>query len=322
MPTYEIFVDEAWTQGAASPAELKRYWCFYGGIFGTSSDVDRLDTQLRRVFAKFGVKKDEAKWSSLGPDNRQFYQELVDCLFDAIERGEVAFRQMFYDRAYVRIPSNSSEDAASPLDVQYKLCYQFLKHAFGLKFLPRSPHGQRNEILVRLDNHSSQKHQDRLAQFAQDLPRILDRPDLDVRLTYHRSSQVPRIQICDLMIGAAGSYGNKMHEKREPKQRGMKPKQRIRHDFAKYIYNRLRAIDAAQRGSKAFNWFETTGRGSDWSSLLRHKVRIWKFKPQHYQTDAGWHNDHLDKYGNYQGERLLPVATIPYFDEPAFTDED
>ncbi len=288
---------------------------------GTSPDVDRLDTQLRQIRSKHGVK-DEAKWSSLGPQNQAFYQELVNCLFSAISRGEIAFRQMFYDRAFVRVSSDPSEDAASPLDVQYKLCYQFLKHAFGLRFLPAAPHGQKNEVLVRLDNHSSQKHQDRLADFAQDLPRILDRPDLEVRLTYHRSSQVPRIQLCDLLIGAAGSYGNKMHDKRAPKQRGMKPKQRVRHDFAKYIYSQLRAIDASQRGSRAFNWFETTGRDMNWSSLLTHQVRIWKFKPQRYQIDAGWQNDHLDKFGNYQGPDLQPEMTVPSHEEVAFADED
>lgn len=319
MPTYEIFVDEAWTHGG----DVRRYWCFYGGIFGTSQDLDRLDQKLRATLKKYGVKKEEVKWSSLSAHNVKLYREFADCLLDAVERGEVRFRQMFYDRAFVRLASNPLENQASPLDVQFKLCYQFLKHAFGLKFLPPAPAGQKNEVLVRLDTHSSQPHKDRLVQFAQDLPRMLGRADLELRLTFHRSSQVPRIQVVDLLIGAAGSYGNQMHDLRKDGRRGMTDKQKVRKEFAKeVIYNRLRAIDAGQRKTRAFNWFETTGKDLDWANLLHHNVRIWKFKPQRYQIDQGWQNDHLDKQGNYQGPQLKPVpVSAPPDEAPAFTDE-
>src|SRR5690348_13096914 len=35
---------------------------------------------------------------------------------------------------------------------------QFLKHAFGLRYLPPAPAGQAHRILIRLDDHSSQRH--------------------------------------------------------------------------------------------------------------------------------------------------------------------
>jgi hypothetical protein len=116
------------------------------------------------------------------------------------------------------------------------------------------------------------------------------------------------------MIGAAGSHGNKMHLRREPGQRGMKPRQKVRHEMATYIYNKLRDLDRAERGSGAFNWFETTGRDGTLDTMLTHKLRIWKFKPARYHIDKGWQNDHLDKQGRYQGPEIFEPP--PAWDPP------
>ena len=84
----------------------------------------------------------------------------------------------------------------------------------------------------------------------------------------------------------------------------MTPKQKAREDLSKHIYDRLRAIDASDRGSLVFHWFESTGKDGDRTNLLNHKVRIWKFKPKMYQVDSGWQNDNLDKHGQYVGRQL------------------
>jgi hypothetical protein len=295
---FEIYADEAWTHNS-SP--LRRYWCFYGGAFGSESDLGRLDTNLRKVKNGNGHTA-EIKWSRLTPGNLKCYTEYVDCLLDAVDAGEVKFRQMFHDRAFVRVPE-PGEAPATDLDVQFKLCYQFLKHSFGLRYLAQDTV---SDVLVRLDTHSSQKHKEALVSFAAGIPRVLARSDFQVRTTFHDSAQMPLIQACDLMIGAAGSYGNNMHKIREPGVRGMTEKQRSRLALCKHIRDRLRAIDAADRGSKAFNWHESTGMSGDRANMLRHKFRVWKFIPRKYQIDKGWQNDHLDGQGQYVGPMLDP----------------
>ncbi|MFQ5957810.1 MAG: hypothetical protein ACE5LF_00425 [Alphaproteobacteria bacterium] len=207
---------------------------------------------------------------------------------------------MFLDRSYVRVPRHGDPEE-SELTGQFKLYYQFLKHAFGLRYLPLAPDGGRTHVLIRLDAHTSQQHTSRLETFATELPRILERPDLSIQVTFHNSKRVPRLQICDLLMGAAGSYGNKMHKKRLPGRRGMTRKQRLRLAMCNQIYNGLRSIDAEDRGTRAFNWFETTGRDGSWENLFNHKVRIWKFVPHRHVRDRGWQNDNLDTQGNYQG---------------------
>jgi hypothetical protein len=101
---------------------------------------------------------------------------------------------MFCDRSLVRVPS-PGEAAVTDLDVQFKLCYQFLKHSFGLEYLDETV---TNDVLARLDTHSSQKHKANLAKFATELPRVLRHPSLTVRVTFEQSEKVPRIQVCDL----------------------------------------------------------------------------------------------------------------------------
>ena len=294
-----IYADEAWTHQSKP---LRRYWCFYGGMFGTEGDLGRLDVALRRCLADRGVNG-EVKWARVAPHNVAKYRAFTDCLFDDIERGRVRWRQMFCDRAYVRVPS-PNEAPVTDLDVQFKLCYQFLKHSFGLEYLEAAVS---HEVLVRLDTHSSQNHKQGLIKFAEDLPRVLQRPRLRVRVTFDNSENVPRIQVCDLLIGAAGSYGNCMHKMRDGGRRGMSDKQKARLELCEHVYKRLRAIDASARGSRAFNWFESTGRDGDRSNMLAHPLRIWKFKPMPHLVDAGWHRDHLGPAGEDMGPDLRPA---------------
>ncbi|MCV5824645.1 hypothetical protein OFN33_29755, partial [Escherichia coli] len=61
--------------------------------------------------------------------------------------------------------------------------------------------------------------------------------------------------------------------------------------FGKKIYDMLRRIDSQFRGSKAFNWFESTGVDGDISNRYHHKMRIWKFIPTNSLPDASWQDD-------------------------------
>src|SRR5262245_57556111 len=114
---HEIFADEAWIHGTPP---LRRYWCFYGGIFGLESDLYRLDTKLRAAQAKHRRSAiGEIKWSSLTPANLVCYKDFVDCLLDEVDSGAIKYRQMFCDRSLVRyVPYG--EAPVSELDVQFK----------------------------------------------------------------------------------------------------------------------------------------------------------------------------------------------------------
>lgn len=306
MPiTYEIYADEAWTHGGQP---LNRYWCFFGGIFGPESSLDQLNTELAKIKAAHSIKA-EIKWSDVRANNVACCTEMVDCLIRHLRSNNIRYRQMFLDRALVRI-ARPGEAGVSELTAQFKLFYQFLKHAFGLRYLPPAPAGDSYRILIRLDNHSSLKHKNDLAGFVQHLPAFWGRSDMKIEVTFLNSTKNNRLQICDVMMGAAGSHGNKAHKRRRPGQRGMTEKQKIKHGLAMHIYNQLRQLDADERGSHAFNWFETTGLQGDICNTYLMKARMWKFKPERYQVDRGWQNDHLDSQGLYQGPDIVSVITV------------
>jgi hypothetical protein len=295
---YQIFADEAWTHGG-NP--LRRYWCFLGGVFGLQPDLDRFDSELRKIIRHHGIQS-EVKWSNLRANNLACFKDLADCLFHNLANDNLKYRQTFLDRRNVWIPSRG-EIPLSDLEVQYRIYYQFLKHAFGLRHLP-NPSGSPVKIQVNLDDHSSKTEKARLVQFAEQLPAHLDRADLDISVGYLNSSKNTLLQVSDLVMAAAGSHGNKMQQKRVPGKRGMTPKQRLRDELCAHVYNGFRKLDALKRSTKAFNWFETTGHDGDRANRFHHALRIWKFVPRNHIIDLGWENDRLDARGNYQGREL------------------
>ncbi len=90
----------------------------------------------------------------------------------------------------------------------------------------------------------------------------MSRPDITLNVTYENSANSIRLQVCDLMMGAAGYYGNKFHLRR-PNGKGNDCQAKLKLEMAKYIYETIKYIDAQTRGSKAFNWFESTGISGD-----------------------------------------------------------
>jgi hypothetical protein len=92
-----------------------------------------------------------------------------------------------------------------------------------------------------------------------------------------------------------------MELKRKPGKKGMSPKQKLRHELCKHIYEALKKLDHETRGSRAFNWFESTGHNGEKANRFHHTLRIWKFIPDNCVIDRGWQNDHLDSQGNYVG---------------------
>ena len=295
---FEICADEAWTHSSVPP---NRYWCFLGGLFGTESETDAFEARIRMALKQAGYNA-EVKWSATTQVTLLLFQSLVDLFFDELRTTGLRYRQIFLDRSYVHVPAPAAP-SRSALDAQYLVYYQFIKHHFDLAHLPAVPPGDKNQVLLRLDDHSSQKHKANLTKFAEALPGILARPDIEVAVTYVNSKKFRRLQVCDLLMGAAGWYGNKWHLRREPGQRGMKPRQKARLALAQHVYNHLRGLDRDERGSKAFNWFESTSDRGDPKTRISQSVRIWKFIPANHKIDFGFKNKNLDRQGRYQGPR-------------------
>lgn len=270
---YVIYADEAWTQSQP----LYRYHCFFGGILSSKDEFERLELEVKILKKEFNYKK-EIKWSNISMQHIDFYERLLVLIERFIcANDETKYRQMFMDRAY-----SYNGESVSELDSQFKIYYQFLKHCFGFDYLD-----QKKIFTFKLDNHSSYNHKTKLKAFVESI-RI---PNAEIKVEFVNSKKSIPLQICDLLMGAAGYYGNKVDWDLLPGKRRRTKNQMMKSDFGKNIYNILRRIDSHYRGSKAFNWFETTGIDGDRSNRYHHKMRIWKFIPSNSELDTSWQDD-------------------------------
>ena len=287
MANFHIYADEAWTH---SSPPMGRYWCLFGGIFGSEKDLNLLNQQYELIRRKYQFNK-EIKWSSLNEKNQHIYEEFIEKFFDFLmKKNTVIYRQFVMDRSFVHKDSYDNSVDEYGIDTQFKMYYQFLKHSFPLQKLPNNP-----SIKISLDNHTAQKKKKDLEDFLR-----FQWQSIDVEMKYVQSSKKNHIQAVDLIIGASGFRGNKIHFKTQ----GSAKKKNLKKNFSKYIYDKMRANDNYWRGTKAFNLFETTHSYSqlDGKRLepFSQKLRIWKFVPKEYYKDKGWENDHLSRKGEYQ----------------------
>lgn len=290
MAKYIIYADEAWTH---SSQPLNRYHNFFGGIFGEEKYLDRLTHDLQKIRAKHNCPNIEIKWSNLDQKNIDMYREMVECLATHIQSGRIRYRQMFKDRSFHYVGTAKG----SELDIQFKQYYQFLKHAFGFKYLSIPPANTKHQIVLRLDTHSSQQHKNELSKLINDLPNIIERDDISLTVSYINSSSNLCLQVCDVLMGAAGYHGNQMKKRKVNGRKQITQKQKLKDEMCKFIYKILGDIHNQDRQKKAFQWFESTGTDGDVKNRLKHKLRIWKFIAFPYQKNKGWEKDHLDKQG-------------------------
>lgn len=299
MSKFVIYADEAWTH---SSQPLNRYHNFFGGIFGEEKYIDRLNSDLQKIRRKHKCTNLEIKWSNLDERNADMYREMVCCLAGHIRSGRIRYRQMFKDRSFHYVGNAGGTE----LDIQFKQYYQFLKHAFGFQYLSKLPTGERHQVVLRLDTHSSQRHKDQLGKLICNLSNIIERYDISFTVTYINSVSNLCLQICDVLMGAAGYHGNQMNKRKVNGRTTITKKQKLKGEMCRFIYQILRDINNHDRQTKAFSWFESTGLDGNKENLLKHKLRIWKFIAYPYQKNKGWEKDHLDKHGLFIADDFDP----------------
>ncbi len=149
---FEIYADEAWTHIPPTIKEQNRYWNFFGGISGPQPDLNRLETLLQKIKIHFGNRA-EVKWTNIFSGNIACYKAMVDCLFQQLDSSQLRYLQVFLDRKFIYI-NPASGKPIGPLELQSKIYYQFLKHSFGLKYLPH----QNYNVLIHLDRTLPKSH--------------------------------------------------------------------------------------------------------------------------------------------------------------------
>src|SRR3990172_2625742 len=140
-----IFCDESDRRG-------KFYSNFYGGVLVGSSQYERITALLNQKKEElhfFG----EVKWEKVSGRYLDKYRVLITSFFDKIVAKSVRVRIMFTQNAYVPVGLTKEQQEME----YFLLYYQFIKNAFGLRFIPCSHAKTRLRLYFDVFPHKREK---------------------------------------------------------------------------------------------------------------------------------------------------------------------
>ncbi|MCY7770845.1 DUF3800 domain-containing protein [Bacillus haynesii] len=265
---YLIYCDESTKRG-------KLFSNFYGGALVKSIHFNDVVSQLNE-YKKSKNITGELKWTKVTAPYLDKYIGLMDVFFDLIQENKVKMRVMFQqnlvsDDVIRHFTKEEHEES------YFKLYYQFIKHAFGLKY---SNFGK-DSINLRLyfDQFPDKKSKvDKFKNFIYDLrltddfvnANILIRFDDIVEVTSHDHVI---LQCADIVTGAMFFRLNKLHlEKNE--ETGRRGKRTIaKEKLYKHIHKRICEI------RPNFNIGVSTSNDGHLSNKWAYPYSHWKFTP-------------------------------------------
>jgi len=266
-----IFCDESAAEG--------RYFCnFYGGVIVGGSLILKVTERLnavKRAQNLFGL----AKWDKVTEQYLDKYRVLVHAFFAEMASGSVKVRVMFRQKAQ-RPRGLTSED----LELQYfKLYYQFIKHAFGLQYLPAREGGTRLRLYFDRIPDTAEKIA-LFRAFLLALPKNKGMARAGLHLSAEDITEVETrghvlLQCLDIVLGAMQFRLNDWHKEKLPGQRIRGKRTRAKEALYKTILGEIRQLHPD------FNIGITTGRRAGphcrWTQPYRH----WCFQPREFVFD-------------------------------------
>lgn len=153
----------------------------------------------------------ELKWQRVTHQRLDDYQSMISAFFEELRAGHVRVRVMFQESRTtgMRIPG---EDRHEPY---YKLYYQFIKHAFGLAYMPVNEHGTRLRLFLDQLPHTAE-HAAQFKGFIGALPQNSRLRHQNLKLDPSHIAEVDSkahllLQCVDVVLGAMAFRLNDMH---------------------------------------------------------------------------------------------------------------
>ncbi len=259
---YYIFCDESIKKG-------KLFSNFYGGVLIDSKD-HKLISDVLEDKRKNILKTSELKWQKITKQNHKEYIDAVDTFFDFIQAGKIKVRIMFTDNNIIK-PDLKEEH----LENEYLLLYyQFLKHAFGLKFLNQNDENHLEIFLDKIPN--TKENCKKFKKYLLGLQGLPDFIDANIKISEQQISEVDSknhvlMQYLDVVLGSISAKLNKtfLEKRTETGKRGNRSiaKEKV----YKHVNKRIRLI------YPNFNVGITTGKQSNFENIYFMPYRHWVF---------------------------------------------
>lgn len=260
-----IYCDESDISG-------KHFGNFYGGLLVEGHRLAEAETRIRARCEMLNLRN-EVKWQKISEAYADKYIAVVDEIFDLVEAGDVKLRIMFTQNYYAapRLSKIQREDGF------FILYYQFIKHAFGLRFA--GCEGTRTFVRLMFDElPDTLEKRARFKAYLAALGRspTFRRAGIDLKaedIAEVDSKRHVLLQCIDIVLGAIQFRLNDKHLEKPPgsRRRGKRTLAKVR--VYKHVLARIRRI------YPGFNIGRSTSIRGDSSNLWRDPYRHWLFVP-------------------------------------------
>lgn len=260
---YIIFCDESVQKG-------DKFCDFFGGCMVSSKDINDINNAINNKRQELNLTS-EMKWVKVTDNYLDKYKSIIDLFFEYIKLGKIKMRVMF----------RKKEDCPSaPQDADYryfKLYYQFLKHAFGLRYIPNN---EDTYVRFYLDKLPDKKIKvDEFKSFIVDLPKRTEFRESGLRIrksdiTEIISHQHVLLQCVDIVLGAMYFRLNDMHLVIQPGQQTRGKRTIAKDELSMHILNHIKDIH------KNFEISKSTPNYGKNMSHLESPYEHWRFIPK------------------------------------------
>ena len=265
MRGFYIFCDESLKKG-------KYYSNFYGGLLINKEDFQKVNNALLSKLQDLNVENSELKWSIVNTFSLNHYIQMMDVFFEFIKANVIKVRIMFTDNTF--LAKNLSKEHH---DKEYHLLYyQFLKHAFGLRYI-------RYDIPIDLEIFfdelpDTKIKNDEFKKFVYGIQFIPDFYDSKIQIRKESIYEVDSkkhilMQCLDIVLGAMAFRLNDMHKEKRPDTNRRGKRTIAKEKLYNHINKKIREI------RPNFNIGISTGIDGDRKNRFIHAYRHWLFIP-------------------------------------------
>jgi hypothetical protein len=263
-----IYADESEGRG-------RYYSNFFGGALVSSKHLQPAIGAIADA-KRAGNLHGEIKWSKVTSNYLSKYQAVMDTFFEQVAENRIKVRIMFTANRHVprKLTKANREHA------YFLLYYQFLKHAFGLRYAPAGP----QPVSCRLYLDALPDTKENVAKFKGYLAGLSASSALKRHVRF-RAEDIAEVnsrdhdilQCLDIILGAMQFRLNNKHKCKPAGQRRRGRRTIAKEKLYRYINRAIRRI------YPGFNVGISTGGSPE--DRWRYPYRHWLFVPAEYEYD-------------------------------------
>lgn len=268
-----IYCDESDSSG-------KHFANFYGGALLESAHLTEVIQRLNQTKAELNLLG-EVKWQKITENYAQKYMDFVSEAFALIGESKLKIRIMFTQNYFSahRLTAEQRENGF------FLLYYQFVKHAFGLKFAG-VPHAKTG---VRIYFDKLPDTAEKCEAFKGYVTGLNHNTDFRrAQITIHKdqlteidSKEHVVLQALDVILGAMQFRLNDKHREKPEGSRTRGKRTIAKEKVYKHVNAHIRDL----YGGKQFNIGISTGMPEKgWEHLWLDPYRHWLFKPKNAEV--------------------------------------